>query len=218
MKSPLELLKNAPPTREENKSNAPDEAPVSSKPLFSTPPPSTDFFSHPDMGDLARVGKTKALGYLPLHLIRSSGFNELLPVIRALKANGLKVFIIPNAADEDIYAYNPSKKKYVHLGDNKEYKVVPKDSFVSIRSGALVAYDEEAVNTFLKDNVDLINEENRGESNSENQWPLVAADFVNMLFRKQAESKKMDDFVHQVYVEMPAQPKMSPAEDSPPSP
>lgn len=216
MKSLIELSKSTP--REENKSNAPDEAPASSKPLFSTPPPSTDFFSHKDMSDLAQVGKTKALGYLPLHLIRSSGFNELLPVIRGLKANGLKVFVIPNADDENLYAYNPSKKKYVHMADNKEYKVIPKGSFLSIRSGALVAYDEEAVNTFLKENADLIHEENRDEPISENQWPLVAADFVNMLFRKQAESKKMDAFVHQVFVEMPSPSKLSPAKDGPPSP
>lgn len=184
-----------------------DEAPMS-KPLF-TPPPSYDFFSHPEMSDLAQVGKTKALGYLPLETIRGSGF-ESFQVYQLLKKKGLKVFMIPNPTNEELYAYNSIKNIYVHVADNKEYKVIPKGGFASIRSGALVAYDEEAVNAFLKENEALIDEENKNEPNPEDHWPLVADDFVNMLFRKKAESGKMNYFVSQVFQEMPQQPQPNP--------
>lgn len=190
-----------------NEVNSHDDVPMS-KPLF-TPPPSYDFFSHPEMSDLAQVGTKKALGYLPLETIRGSGF-ESFQVFQLLKKKGLKVFMIPNATSEELYAYNPTKNIYVHVADNKEYKVIPKGGFASIRSGALVAYDEEAVNAFLKANEALIDEENKKEPNPEDHWPLVAEDFVNMLFRKKAESGKMNYFVNQVFQEMPQQPQLSP--------
>ncbi|KTD70332.1 Uncharacterised protein [Legionella steigerwaltii] len=198
--------KKGEPTNEMSSSR--DEVPPTSNPLFSAPQPS-DFFSHPDMKDLAQVGKTKALGYLPLDVIRAAGF-ESFQVSQLLKKRGLKFFIIPNPTDEEMYAYNPDKNKYIHMADNREYKVIPKGGFLSIRSGALVAYDEKAVNDFLKENEDLINEENSNEPNPENHWPLVAEDFVNMLFRKKAESEKMNYFVHQVFEKMPEQSKLNP--------
>ncbi|HHT0594526.1 TPA: hypothetical protein ACTXXA_003070 [Legionella anisa] len=188
--------------------NSHDGEPVQSKPLFSPNQTTSDFFSHPKMSDLAQVGKTKALGYLPLEAIRNSGF-ELFQVTLLLKKKGLKFFVIPNPTDkEEIYAYNPDKNKYVHIADNMEYKVIPKGSFLSIRSGALVAYDEKAVNDFLKENEPIINEENDSEPNVENHWPLAADDFVNMLFRKKAESGNMDRLVHKIFEEMPNQSQL----------
>ncbi|RUR29257.1 hypothetical protein [Legionella qingyii] len=184
---------------------SPDEKPVSNdKPLFAPTQPTHDFFSHPKMSDLAQVGQTKSLGYLPLELIRGSGF-ELFQVTQLLKKRGVKFFVIPNPTPEELYAFNPTKNLYVHIADKKEYKVIPKGGFSSIRSGALVAYDEDAVNAFLKENNDLINEENNNEPNSENHWPTEAADFVNMLFRKKAESAQMNYLVHKIFEEMPNQ-------------
>ncbi len=187
--------------------NSPDEVAIS-KPLFSPNQPTHDFFSHPEMTDLTQVGKTKALGYLPLDAIRGAGF-EPFQVSVLLKKRGLKFFVIPAPTPEDLYAYNPNKNIYVHIADNAEYKVIPKGGFLSIRSGALVAYDEEAVNAFLKENDAIINEENHDEPNSENHWPSVAEDFINMLFRKKAESEKMNYLVHQIFEEMPNQSKFN---------
>ncbi|WP_454783378.1 hypothetical protein [Legionella sp. WA2022007384] len=183
-----------------------DEKPVStSKPLFAPTQSIHDFFSHPEMKDLAQVGKTKALGYLPLDQIRGSGF-EPFQVNQLLKKNGLKLFVIPVPTEEELYAYDTNKNKYIHMIDKKEYKVIPKGGFLSIRSGALVAYDEEAVKTFLKENDTLIKEENGKESNPEDRWPTEAAEFVNMLFRKKADSAQMNFFVHKIFEEMPNQP------------
>ncbi|WP_131793959.1 hypothetical protein [Fluoribacter gormanii] len=178
------------------------------KPIFSPTPSTHDFFSHPEMSDLAQVGQTKALGYLPLEAIRGSGF-EVFQVTQLLKKRGLKFFVIPNPSHEELYAYNPTKNTYVHIADNKEYKVIPKGGFSSIRSGALVAYDEDAVNAFLKENTDLINEENNNDSNPEDHWTTEATDFVNMLFRKKADSARMNHFIHKVFEEMPNQSNLN---------
>ncbi|WP_019217417.1 hypothetical protein [Legionella tunisiensis] len=62
----------------------------------------------------------------------------------------MKILVIPSALPEEIYAYQPDTKKFIHIADNKAYDVVPKGKFYSIQSGALVAYDAEAVNIFYK--------------------------------------------------------------------
>ncbi|OEH48974.1 hypothetical protein lpari_00026 [Legionella parisiensis] len=62
------------------------------------------------------------------------------------------------------------------MSDNAEYKVIPKGGFLSIRSGALVAYDEKAVNDLLKENEKIIKKENSNEANPEDHWPLQADD------------------------------------------
>lgn len=175
--------------------------------LFSQNP-NDDFFSHPDMKDLAQVGITKSLGYLPFDMICKAKFDSFT-VTLLLQERGLKVFSIPVPVPEKIYAYNPNKKKYIRIADDTEYDVIPKGSFMSIRSGALVAYDEKAVNEFLKQYEELINEENGKEPNLNHHWPLEAKEFVNMLFRKQAESPKMEKLISKIYTEMPNQSDLS---------
>ncbi|MCE0722555.1 MULTISPECIES: hypothetical protein [Legionella] len=210
MKAFKRLIKQKTPSKSDSSKTTiinPEEKPVQSKPLFSPNQIPSDFFSHPQMSDLAQVGKSKALGYLPLEQIRNSGF-ELFQVTLLLKKAGLKFFIIPNPLPEEMYAYNASKKKYIHIVDSAEYKVIPKGGFLSIRSGALVAYDEKAVNDLLEENEHLINKENSNESNPEDHWPLEAGDFVNMLFRKMAESVEMDGLVSKIFKEMPNQSEL----------
>ncbi|WP_454785518.1 hypothetical protein [Legionella sp. WA2024007413] len=207
MKSLKELFKKK-SSGKQNKltTKSSDDEPLStSKPLFTPTKPTYDFFSHPEMKDLAQVGKTKALGYLPLNTIRESGF-EPFQVHQLLKKRGLKLFIIPVPTDDEFYAYDSNKNKYIHMADKKEYKVIPKGGFLSIRYGALVAYDEEAIKAHLKENDSLITEENSKESNPEDYWPTEAAEFVNMLFRKKAESALMNNFVRKVFEEMPTLP------------
>ncbi|MGM9453465.1 hypothetical protein ACTAZI_09040 [Legionella bozemanae] len=211
MKSFKKLLKKLTSSKRDSSEtitiNPHDAEPVQSKPLFSPSQTTSDFFSHPKMSDLAEVGKTKALGYLPLEAIRSSGF-ELFQVTLLLKKSGLKFFVIPNPLPEEMYAYDAGKKRYVRMADNAEYKVIPKGGFLSIRSGALVAYDEKAVNDLLKENESIIQKENSNEPSPEDHWPLVADDFVNMLFRKRAESVEMDCLVGKIFKEMPNQSEL----------
>lgn len=135
---------------------------VHNKPLFSPAHSANEMSSNARMNDLSQVGKTKALGYMPLDEIRSAGFDPF-HVSVFLKKQGLKTFVIPVPSYEELYAYNPDKNKYIRIADKTEYKVIPKGGFLSIRSGALVAYDEEAVNSFLKKNEELIREENNKE-------------------------------------------------------
>lgn len=211
MKSIKKLLKKLTPSnsdsRETTTIKSHDAEPVQSKPLFSPSQTTSDFFSHPKMSDLAQVGKTKALGYLPLEVIRDSGF-ELFQVTLLLKKAGLKFFVIPTPIPEEMYAYDADKKRYVRMSDNAEYKVIPKGGFLSIRSGALVAYDEKAVNELLKENENIIQKENSNELNPEDHWPLVADDFVNMLFRKMAGSVEMNYLVSKIFKEMPNQSEL----------
>lgn len=161
-----------------------------------------DLFSNPNMRDLTDVGERKAVGYLPLAKIRDAGY-DVFQVSVLLKRKGLKLLTIPNVLPEEIYAYNPEKGKFVHISDNKEYDVIPKGGFLSIQSGALVAYDEEAVNLFLQNNTKIIDDENQSEPIDEHKWPMNADDFVNMLFRKTANSKEMNTLIHQIYQAMP---------------
>lgn len=162
----------------------------------------SDFFSDPRMSDLANIGERKALGYLPLARIREAGY-EAFQISLLLKKKGLKILVIPSALPEEVYAYQPDIKKFVHMADNKTYDVVPKGNFRSIQSGALVAYDAEAVDLFLQQNAKLIDDENQSETIDEHKWPMNAADFVEMLFRKTSESKEMNDLIHVIYEEMP---------------
>ncbi|WP_412754458.1 hypothetical protein [Legionella donaldsonii] len=161
-----------------------------------------DFFSDPRMRDLSDIGERKALGYLPLARIREAGY-DVFQTSLLLKKKGLKILVIPAALPEEIYAYKPETKKFIHMADKKMYDVVPKGQFYSIQSGALVAYDIEAVDLFLQQNAKLIDDENQSETIDEHKWPMNAADFVEMLFRKTAESKEMNNLIHTIYQEMP---------------
>ncbi|STX37963.1 hypothetical protein [Legionella feeleii] len=161
-----------------------------------------DFFSDPRMRDLSDIGEKKALGYLPLARIREAGY-DVFQTSLLLKKKGLKILVIPAALPEEIYAYNPETKKFIHMADKKMYDVVPKGKFYSIQSGALVAYDIEAVDLFLQQHAKLIDDENQSETIDEHKWPMNAADFVEMLFRKTAQSKEMNNLIHTIYEEMP---------------
>ncbi|OEH48973.1 hypothetical protein lpari_00025 [Legionella parisiensis] len=132
MRSLKKLLKKLTPSKndsgETTTNTSHDEEPVQSKPLFFPNQTPSDFFSHPKMSDLSEVGKTKALGYLPLDAIRSSGF-ELFQVTLSLKKSGLKFFIIPNPLPEEMYAYDPHKKNMSECQIMQNTKSFPKAAF-----------------------------------------------------------------------------------------
>ncbi|KTC77067.1 hypothetical protein [Legionella brunensis] len=134
--------------------------------------------------------------------IRKAGFDEFRISV-LLRKKGLKIFVIPNPTPEELYAYNPEIDKFVHMEDNRKYDVVPKGHFRGIQSGALVAYDEEAVASFLQDNIAIIEDENGEEPVEEYKWPMNPADFIDMVFRKNAKSKGMNILIHKIFQEMP---------------
>ncbi|CEK09153.1 hypothetical protein [Legionella hackeliae] len=176
--------------------------------FFATIRSPADFQKDERMADLANVGIKKALGYLPLQKICEAGY-DLFSIATFLKKRALSVFIIPNPLPEEIYAYNPVLDKFIHITTRKMYEVIPKGGFLSIKSGALVAFDKKAIDVFLEDNVELIIQLNEQESNEANRWPMESAEFVNMLFRKNANSAQMSHLIHCIYTSMPNYPLSS---------
>ncbi|WP_156411924.1 hypothetical protein [Legionella jamestowniensis] len=160
------------------------------------------FFAHAQMKDLAEVGEKKALGYLPLETIRNAGF-DAFHVSRFLQKNGLTVFIIPAPLPEEIYAYDSTIEKFVHVQTKQTFEVIPRGNFLTIKSGALVAFDKKAIDAFLQEKKEFIYHENQQETNEDYKWPSEANAFVNMLFRKQASSSLMNHFIHCIYTSMP---------------
>ena len=114
------------------------------------------------MNDLYDVGPAKPMGYLPKSTIIELEEQDIAAVIKELESKGLKCFIIEEEA-----------------GGN-------------IASGALVAYDEQALSKLLRENLEIL---------KTNQWPQDAREFAERTCKELAHDEDLYRLVAYAYAD-----------------